>query len=104
MSAERDVLAVQEESEATHDQPLPEGTKGVRRGRSIVQSVRLHEDNFAEIERLADEAGVPVSALIRGWILEGLNAERGTSLRDAIDHLASEAERLRRLAARTDVA
>jgi len=41
---------------------------------------------------------VPVSALIRGWVLTALAAERGTSLRDAIDHLAREAERPRRLA------
>jgi hypothetical protein len=47
---------------------------------------------------------VPVGALIRGWILTELAAERGTSLRDAIDHLAEEAQRLRRLAAVSDVA
>jgi choline dehydrogenase-like flavoprotein len=45
-----------------------------------------------------------VGALIRGWILTELAAERGTSLRDAIDHLAEEAQRLRRLAAVSDVA
>lgn len=101
---ECDVHAVQAESEASRGQPLPESVKGERRGRSIVQSVRLHEEDFAEIERLASEGGIPVSALIRGWILEGLTAERSPSLRAAIDHLASEAERLRRLAARTDVA
>lgn len=50
------------------------------------------------VERVQAES-VPVSALIRGWILAGLAAERGTSLRDAINHLAGEAERLRRLAA-----
>lgn len=86
------------------EEQLPEDARGCRRGRSIVQSVRLREEDFSEIDRLAEQAGVPVSALIRGWVLTGLAAERGTSLRDAIDHLASEAERLRRLAARSDVA
>lgn len=104
MGTERDVQIVQAESEAVRDEPLPADAAGERRGRSIVHSVRLHEEDFTQIERLAGEAGVPVGALIRGWILAGLRAERGTSLRDAIDHLASEAERLRRLAARTDVA
>ena len=75
-----------------------------RRGRSVVQSVRLPAEDFAEIERIAAQAGVPVGALIRGWVLAGLAAERGTSLRDAIEHLAEEALRLRRLAAVTDVA
>jgi predicted DNA-binding ribbon-helix-helix protein len=108
MSANKDaralVQAVQEESEATRDQPLPEEVKGERRGRSVVQSVRLPAEDFEDIERIAAQANVPVGALIRGWILTELAAERGTSLRDAIDHLAEEAQRLRRLAAVSDVA
>jgi hypothetical protein len=108
MSAKKDarvlVEAVQAESEATRDQPLPEGARGERRGRSVVQSVRLPAEDFEEIERIAEQAGLPVWALIRGWVLAGLAAERGTSLRDAIEHLAEEAQRLRRLAAVTDVA
>jgi predicted DNA-binding ribbon-helix-helix protein len=98
------VEAAQTESEATRDQPLPEAVRGERRGRSVVQSVRLPAEEFAEIERIAAQAGVPVGALIRGWVLAGLAAERGTSLRDAIEHLAEEAQRLRRLAALSDVA
>ncbi len=98
------VEAVQVESEATRDQPLPEEARGERRGRSVVQSVRLPVEDFAEIERIAAQADVPVGALIRGWVLAGLAAERSTSLRDAIEHLAEEAQRLRRLAAVSDVA
>jgi hypothetical protein len=45
-----------------------------------------------------------VGALIRVWVLAALAAERGTSLRVAIEHLAEEAQRLRRLAAVTHVA
>jgi hypothetical protein len=37
-------------------------------------------------------------------VLAGLPAERGTSLRDAIEHLAEEAQRQGRLAAVSDVA
>jgi predicted DNA-binding ribbon-helix-helix protein len=98
------VQAVQEESEATRGQPLPEGVRAERRGGSVVQSVRLPAEDFEDIEQIAARAKVPVSALIRGWILAELAAERGTSLRDAIDHLAEEAQRLRRLAAVSDVA
>lgn len=104
MDAKHEVEMAQAESEATRDEPIPEGVKGERRGRSVVQSVRLPADDFAEIERIAAEAGVPVGALIRGWVLAGLAAERSTSLRGAIEHLAAEAERLRRLAALSDVA
>jgi hypothetical protein len=104
MDAKRAVEIAQAESEATHNEPLPEEARGERRGRSVVQSVRLPAEQFAEIERLAADARVPVGALIRGWVLAGLASERSTSLRDAIDHLAAEAERLRRLAAVSDVA
>lgn len=104
MSAEHDVELAQTESEVTKDTPLPEHVRGQRRGRSVVQSVRLPEAEFADIERLAAQLDVPVSALIRGWILAGLADERSTSLRSAIDRLAGDAERLRRLAAKSAVA
>ena len=108
MSASRDardrVEEAQAESETTFGEPIPEEVRGERRGRSVVQSVRLPAEDFAEIERIAAQAKVPVGALIRGWVLAGLAAERGTSLRDAIDHLAEEAQRLRRLAAISEVA
>jgi hypothetical protein len=104
MDAKAAVEVAQTESEATFGEPLPEEVRGERRGRSVVQSVRLPAEEFAEIERIAAQAGVPVGALIRGWVLAGLAAERGTSLRDAIEHLAEEAQRLRRLAAVSDVA
>ncbi len=106
MGTPDDVRLVQAEAEASRDRPITRDAKGERRGagRSIVQSVRLPADAFVEIEHYAEEAGVPTSALIRGWILHALAAERSTSLKDAIDHLVGETERLRRIAARTDVA
>jgi hypothetical protein len=104
MDAKRAVKIAQAESEATRDEPFPEDVRGERRGRSVVQSVRLPAEEFAEIERIAAESGVPVGALIRGWVLAGLASERSTSLRSAIEHLAAEVERLRRLAAVSDVA
>jgi hypothetical protein len=66
MDAKQEVERAQVESEATRDQPLPEHVKGERRGRSVVQSVRLPAEAFAAIEEVAVRAGVPVSALIRG--------------------------------------
>jgi len=104
MDAKREVGIARAEWADTRDEPLAEDVRGERRGRSVVQSVRLPADQFAEIELIAAQAGVPVGALIRGWVLAGLAAERGTSLRDAIEHLAADAERLRRLAAVSNVA
>ncbi|HEX5289118.1 MAG TPA: hypothetical protein VFX25_09625 [Streptosporangiaceae bacterium] len=93
----------QAESEATRGEPLPEEAPSERRGRSVVQSVRLPAEEFTEIgaDRGADRgAGRGASrGLIQGWALAGLAAERGSSLRDAIEHLAEEAQRLRPLAA-----
>ena len=104
MDAKQVVERVQAESEATRDEPLPEHVMGERRGRSVVQSVRLPAETFAAIEEVAARAEVPVSALIRGWVLQGLASERGMSLRDGIERLAADADRLRRLAAASEVA
>ncbi|MDQ3899950.1 MAG: hypothetical protein M3319_05695 [Actinomycetota bacterium] len=104
MDAKQEVEKARVESEATRDQPLPEHVKGARRGRSVVQSVRLPAEAFAAIEEVAERAGVPVSALIRGWVQQGLASEQGMSLRDRIDRLAADADRLRRLAAAREVA
>ncbi|MGH3811860.1 MAG: ribbon-helix-helix protein, CopG family [Pseudonocardiaceae bacterium] len=104
MDVKQEVERAQAESEAIRDEPLPEHVKGERKVRSVVQSVRLPAEAFATIEEIAARAGVPVSALIRGWVLQGLATEEGTSLREGIERLAADADRLRRLAAASEVA
>lgn len=104
MNIEHEIKAIQRESEDTKNLPLPEEIQGERRGRSVVRSVRLPESEFQEIEQLATELGVPISALIRGWVLQGLAEERGISLRSAIERVASEADRLRRIANKHNLA
>lgn len=100
MNAAERVKTAQSESEATRDRPLPDTAKGARRGRSVVQSVRLPEADFRAIEAVAAEQGVPVGALIRGWVLEGLATERDSTLREALDKLTVAVQRAqRRLAA-----
>jgi hypothetical protein len=100
MSAIEDqIKKVQDESEETRDKPYPPGTREKRpgRSRSVVQSVRLPADEYAEIEELARAAEVPVSALIRGWVLAGLAEDRDTTLADAVERLAADVDRVRRL-------
>jgi len=104
MDIEREIKAIQQESEATKETSLPPDAVGEQRGRSVVRSVRLPEAEYEAIERVAEDLEVPVSALMRGWVLQGLAHERGMSLRGAIDRVISEAERLRRIAHRDDVA
>ncbi|MPZ63269.1 MAG: hypothetical protein GEU93_18685 [Propionibacteriales bacterium] len=102
-SSEDLIKAAQAESEATRDEPYPSDAEGTRpnSARSVVQSVRLPADALAEIESIAKQHDVPVGALIRGWVLASLAAERDTTLADAVNRLAVDVDRLRRLATRT---
>lgn len=97
---EDQIREVQAESEETRDAPYPQDTTGKRPGRrrSVVQSVRLPTEEYEEIEKLAHTADVPVSALIRGWVLAGLAQDRDSTLADALERLTAEVERVRRLA------
>lgn len=69
----------------------PEKVKGKRRnlGRSVMFSVRLNPDELAELERYADQRGLPARTLARAWILACLR-EQGTGP----DDLAARVARL----------
>ena len=58
-------------------------------GRSTVVSVRLSAEEHGQLQRAAEEANLPISTLIRLWVLERLSAERKGN--------GSFAERLARL-------
>src|SRR5699024_6486072 len=96
MDIERRIRVIQQESDATKDLPLPDDAVGERRGGAVVRSVRVPETEYAEIEQLAQQLDVPVSVLMRGWMLQGLAEERDLSLRGAIERVLGEADRLRR--------
>ena len=67
-----------ERAEATRDEPYPPGVVAERRNRarSSVYSIRLAEDEIAEVQRLAVSAGVPASTLVRSWIMQRLKQTR----------------------------
>ena len=69
---------LRDESERTKDDPYPAGAKFTRpnRDRSRVYSVRLSDDEYAEVQRVADAAHLPASTLVRSWILARLEQER----------------------------
>lgn len=85
-----------EAAEATRDQPPPPG--GVRRGpnRTEVYSLRMTPDEVAEIQRIADEADIPASGLVRDWVRQGLAAERGDSVSSTVESLERDVDRLKR--------
>lgn len=67
-----------EHAETTRDDPYPPGVVAERRNRarSSVYSVRLSEEEIAEIQRLAESAGVPASTLVRSWIVQRIAESR----------------------------
>jgi len=64
------------ESEQTKDQPYPDPPGGSRPNRQKVYSVRLSEQEEAEVQRVAAAKHLPPSTLVRSWILERLDQER----------------------------
>lgn len=84
-----------EQAERTRDEPM---THGVRRGptRTEVYSLRMAPEEVAEIQRIADEAGIPASGLVRDWVRQGLAAERGDSMSSAVEALQRDVDRLKR--------
>jgi hypothetical protein len=75
------IQQIQEESERTKDDPYPPGSKYTRpnRERSKVYSVRLSEEEYEAVQRVADAAHLPPSTLVRSWILARLDQERNAS-------------------------
>jgi hypothetical protein len=78
-----------EQSEQTRETAPPPGTSGVRKNReaSSVYSLRLPDDVVTELSAVAAELDVPVSAVIRGFIEDGLEDRRGGDLRSAFARL-----------------
>lgn len=78
-----------EQSERTRETAPPTGTRGVRKNEqaSSVYSLRLPNDVIAQLNAVADELDVPVSALIRGFIADGLEARDGGDLQSAFARL-----------------
>ena len=93
---ERLIAEETEASERTRDEPLSE--RAARRGqtRSVVYSIRLTPAQTEEILRIAATADVPATALVRGWVLQGLSAEREGSVEQTVEALSRDVAQLRR--------
>jgi hypothetical protein len=87
------------EAEATRDQPTPADATPTKAHKTVTVATRLTIEDVAEIEALADRLDVPVSALIRGWILAGLAGRKEDSVASALDRLSADVQRLRELVA-----
>jgi hypothetical protein len=91
------------ESEATMNDPMPPGTVFTRpnRAKSVMFSLRLNPDELAAVQELAGERDVPASALVRGWIVQRLAAERNapTDTAAVVERLEADVRTLRKLVA-----
>lgn len=87
------------EADTTRGEPMPSDVTSTRPNKSVPVAVRLAPADVAAIETLADELGVPISALLRGWILDALTTRREESASTALDRLTADVQRLRELIA-----
>lgn len=94
------IQAAIEDSERTRDAVPPPGTRGVRKNRepASVYSVRLPDRIIAELMALADAQDVPVAAVVRGFIIDGLLKHDGGNLSAALDRLERDVDEVRRRA------
>ncbi|MCY7420101.1 MAG: hypothetical protein LH650_16770 [Chloroflexi bacterium] len=95
MSEKDRVRQATAEAESTMAEPLPKGATGRRVHKSVPVAVRLTAQDAQEIDAIADRLQVPASALIRGWIRQGLAANRDASVQGALDQLEADLVRLR---------
>ena len=93
---ERLIAEETEASERTRDEPLSERAARRRQTRSVVYSIRLTPEQTEEIQRIAAAADVPATALVRGWVLQGLSAEREGSVEQTVEALSRDVAQLRR--------
>lgn len=95
---------ITEESERTRglgDEALvhAESTRPNRAGTRML-SVRMPLTAIEAIEKLAADRDLPVSALVRSWILDGLEDPSTQSVPEALDRLAADVDRLRDIVGR----
>lgn len=88
--------AASEQGEADQsDRDLPEGTTVTRgRGRSRTLQVRLNQDEYAELEKLAQARDLPVSTVARSMLLTGLSPQDDAG--GTLDRIERDVAALRR--------
>lgn len=93
------VEAVAAEADASAADPMPVGLVGVRPNKAVTVSARITARDAVAVEELAAKMGMPVSALVREWILSGLAAQREETVQSAVERLSNDVQRLREIVA-----
>lgn len=94
MSKINDILAT--EGEAAENVPTPKDGHRRNLNRSVMFSVRFNPEEIEELQRYADQRGLPARTLARTWILERMHQESG-----ADDSLTRRVARLEEIIARS---
>lgn len=69
---------LREESERTREVAYPPGVWPARPNRSKVYSIRLSDEEQAQVQQVAAAKHLPASTMVRSWILDRLNQEMTT--------------------------
>jgi len=100
---QRLISAEAEHAELHRDDPIPPDARATRpnRTKSVMFSLRLNPEELTAVQDLAREGAVPASALVRGWIVQRLEAERNTptDTAAAVERLEADLRTLRKLVA-----
>lgn len=95
--AKRLVEQIAAEADARRGEPMPADATATKPNRSVPVAVRLAPEDVAAIDALATKLDVPMSSLLRGWIMTALAAQRDETVTTAIDRIAADVQRLREI-------
>lgn len=87
------------EADSTRDEPMPPVAGATKPNRSVPVAVRLAPEDVAAIESLAQRLEVPMSSLLRGWIINALAAQRDETVTSTIDRIAADVQWMREIVA-----
>ena len=91
-----EVKAIQADSERLSREPVPESAEYRALHDTTTVALRLAREDAAAISTLASAQGIPVSTLLRGWVLAGLHHEQGNSVGATLTELEQGLRRLRK--------
>jgi len=91
-----EIEAIQTDSTRLAHEPVPDSAEYGALNDTRTLALRLKRKDADAISALALAQGVPVSALLRGWVLAGLHHEQGDNVGATLSELEQGLRRLRK--------
>lgn len=91
-----EVKAVQVDSARLSSEPVPDSAEYRALHDTTTVALRLTRMDADAISALASAQGIPVSTLLRGWVLSGLRHEQADSVGATLSELEQGLRRLRK--------